>query len=169
MFSQSRRFNCIFRQVGDNPSVTSGCPLAIGWKYNICGEFDIETYEAGHDKPREPCERLSSQQREKILTEIGRIPESKIMQGQVQAIYERRLRAETLEQIGGLKNCKSIGPRERLYILKESAARKIDRAKKGTSATREQQKLWDHAQDTARSRSEQEQTAQKLHRAKDQK
>ncbi|KAL9182758.1 hypothetical protein ACHAXT_004037 [Thalassiosira profunda] len=119
------------RQVGDNPSVTCGAPLAIGWKFNKRGKIDIDTYEADLDKDPKPCERLSPQEREKILTEIGRASHSQIMQGQIQAYFDRQLRAETLDQIGGLKNCKSIGPRERLFIMRESAARKLDRAKRG--------------------------------------
>jgi hypothetical protein len=139
--------------VGDNPSVISGCPLAIGWKYNKRGKIDIDSYEADHDKDPTPCRRLSSKEREKILSEIGGFTHGKIMRGQVQAYYNRQLRAETLDQIGGLKNCKNVGPRERLFIMRESAARKIYRAKSGVSPDQEQQKLWDDAQEAARQRS----------------
>ena len=78
------------------------------------------------------------------------------MQGQVQAYFDRALRSQTLDQIGGPKHYKSIGPRERLLLVKESAARKLERAKKGVSPSQEQRKLWDdaHAQETARRRSQ---------------
>lgn len=143
------------RQVGDNPSVTSGCPLAIGWKFNKRGKVDIDTFEADRCDHRvdEPCLRLSSKQRETILSEIGGISHTQILNGQIQAHYDRQQRAETLEQIGGLKNCKSIGPRERLFIMRESAARKIYRAKKGISPSQEQEKLWEDAHENARRRS----------------
>lgn len=141
------------RVVGDNPSVTSGCPLAIGWKFNRRGITDIDSYEADLDKDPIPCKRLSSKEREKRLTEIGGVSHSKVMQGQIQAYFDRQLRAETLDQIGGLKNYKSVGPRERLYVMRESAARKIHRAKKGISPDQEQQKLWDDAHEAARRRS----------------
>lgn len=147
---QLREYN---RQVGDNPTVSSGCPLAIGWKFNKRGKLDIDTYEADRDKDPVPCERLSSKQREKLLSEVGGHSQRQIMEGQVNAYFGRQLRAETLDQIGGLRNYKSIGPRERLFIMRESAVRKFDRAKKGISHTLEQQKLWDDAHEQARRKS----------------
>ena len=145
------------RKVGDNPSVASGCPLSIGWKYNKKGKIDIDSYEADRSCVKLElglqCRRLSNQEREVLLTEIGGVSQSQILQGQVHAYLDRQLRRETLDSIGGLKNCKSIGPRERLYIMKESAARIFDRAKRGISPTQEQDKLWEHAHEAARNRS----------------
>mmetsp|Transcript_18495 Transcript_18495/g.40027 ORF Transcript_18495/g.40027 Transcript_18495/m.40027 type:complete len:368 (+) Transcript_18495:172-1275(+) len=140
------------RQVGDNPCVSSGCPLAIGWKFNKRGKMDIDSYEADRVKCPIPCQRISSKKREKLLTEIGGVSHTQIMQGQIQAYFDRQLRAETLNQIGGLKNYKSVGPRERLSLMKESAARKLDRLK-GSSPTQAQRELWDNAHETARQRS----------------
>jgi len=88
------------------------------------------------------------------LSEIGGASDSQIMQGKMHAHFDRRLRAETLDQIGGVTNFKTVGPRERLFIMKESAARKLDRAKKGISPTQEQQQLWDDAQEAARQSSQ---------------
>ena len=141
------------RVVGDNPSGSCGCPLAIGWKFNIRGTFDIDSYEADRVKNPAPYKTLSSKERETILSDIGGVSHSQIMQGQVDAYFARQLRAQTLDRIGGLKKFKSIGPRERLFIMKESAARKLDRAKRGTSHNHEQQMLWDKAQEAARQRS----------------
>lgn len=140
------------RQVGDNPSVSSGCPIAIGWKFNKRGMIDIDSYEADHDIDPIPCRRLSSKDRERILTEIGGISQTQIMQGQVQAYFDRQQRDETLGQIGGPKNCMSVGPRERLFTMRESAARKFVRAKRGSSPNKEQQELWDNAHEAARQR-----------------
>ena len=109
----------------------------------------VDSYEADLDKDPTPCRRLSPQEREARLRDIGRASPTQIAQGQIRAYFDRRLRAETLDQIGGLRNCKSTGPRERLFIMKESAFRKLDRAKKGTSPYQEQRKLWDHAQQEA--------------------
>ena len=136
--------------------MSSGCPLAIGWKFNKRGKIDIDTYEADRHNDPIPCQRLSREERENTLTEIGGISQSKIMQGQVQAYFDRALRSQTLDQIGGPKHYKSIGPRERLLLVKESATRKLERAKKGVSPSQEQRKLWDdaHAQETARRRSQ---------------
>ena len=153
-------FQCVYlrdycRCVSDNPSVTSGCPLGIGWKYSKRGTVDIDTFEANRSRSRIdlPCRRLTSNEREAILSSIG-ISHNQIIQGQISAYNDRQLRAETLEQIGGIKNCKSIGPKERMYIMKESALRKLHRAKKGNLSVRgEQEKLWENARESARRRS----------------
>jgi hypothetical protein len=55
-------------------------------------------------------------------------------------------RWETINNLGGLGKARYIRPRERVEILKESAARKIERACKGTSTAKEQRKLWEDAQ-----------------------
>jgi len=141
------------RAAGDNPSVSSGCPLAIGWKYNKRGKVDIDSYEADLDKEPVQCQRISSKEREKLLADVGGVSHTQIMQGQVNAYFGRQLRAETLDQIGGLRHSKSVGPRERLYIMTESAARKLHRAKTGISHNQEQQKLWDQAHEAARRKS----------------
>jgi len=140
------------REVGDNPTVSCGCPMALGWKYNKRGTLDIDSYEA--DRSHDPQQTLSSQEREKLLREIGGISQSRIMLGQVDAYFGRQLRAQTLDKIGGHKNCNSVGPRERLLIVKESAARKLNRAKSGISLPQEQQQLWDNAHDAARRKSD---------------
>ena len=143
------------RQVGDNPSVSCGCPLAIGWMFNYRGKFDIDSYEA--DRAADPasakCEKLSPKHREKLLIEIGEISPTQIAQGQMQAYYDRHLRTETLLQLGGPSNARFIGTRERILIMKESAARIMNRATKGISHTQEQQKLWDDAHEAANQRS----------------
>ena len=140
------------RQVGDNPSVSSGCPLAIGWNFNCHGEIDIDTYEADRaiDRASARCGRLSPKQRENILIDIGGIPHTQIVQGQMQAYFDRHLRTETLVQIGGPCNAKYTSTRERLLVIKESAARKLERATKGISHSREQRKLWEAAHEAAR-------------------
>ncbi len=143
------------RQVGDNPSVSAGCPLAIGWMFNSHGEIDIDSYEADRAIDRAParCERLSSKRREEILVEVGGIPHTQIVQGQMQAYLDRSLRTETLVQIGGPCNAKHTSNRERFMIIKESVSRKFDRVSKGISPTREQRKLWEAAHEAARQQS----------------
>lgn len=140
------------RVVGDNPCVCSGPPLSIGWKYNKRGETDIETYEAEkHLKAKASyCQSLSPEEREKLLIEIGEANHSQIMKGSMQASYDNKLRWQSFERLGGEKHYKSIGSRERVLIMKESARRKFERFCKGTSSSQEQQGLWDNAQEVTR-------------------
>lgn len=133
------------RVVGDNPSVCCGPPLALGWKYNRRGRVDIDTFEA--TKTQSSCERLSPDERERLLIDIGGANHSQIMKGSMLANYDNKLRWQSFDRLGGGNHYKSIGPRERMLIMKESARRKFDRACKGTSTLQEQQELWDKAQE----------------------
>lgn len=139
------------RVVGDNPCVCCGPPLSLGWKYNKRGKADIETFEAIKKQAsllngRQP-QRRSPEEREKLLMDIGGANHSLIMKGSMQANYDNKLRWQSFDRLGGENHYKSIGPRERVLIMKESARRKFDRACKGTSKSREQQDLWDKAQE----------------------
>ena len=146
------------RVVGDNPCVCTGPPLAIGWKYNKRGKTEIDSFEADKltakaahlDDGIFGCERLSADEREKLLIDIGGANHSQIMKGSMQAHYDNKLRWQSFDRLGGENHYKSIGPRERVLIMKESARRKFDRACKGTSSSQEQQDLWDHALEVSR-------------------
>lgn len=139
------------RVVGDNPSVCCGPPLSLGWKYNKQGKTDIDTFEAIKTEASllngRQCQRRTSEEREKLLTDIGGANHSQIMRGSMQASYDNKLRWQSFDRLGGENHYKSIGPRERVLIMKESARRKFDRACKGTSTSRELQDLWDKAQE----------------------
>lgn len=139
------------RVVGDNPCVCCGPPLALGWKYNRRGRTDIDTFEAAKSEMSPPdggkCQRRTPNEREKLLTEIGGANHSEIMKGSMLANYDNKLRWQSFDKLGGENHYKSIGPRERVLIMKESARRKFDRACKGTSTLQEQQDLWDKAQE----------------------
>lgn len=164
---QRRRviFNCVdvrqySRIAGDNPSVSGGCPLSIGWEYNICDTKDIHTYETGRAKQRNnndplmKCRNnrppvLNHTTRVAILLEIGGVSKSDILSAQTEAYTIKCQRLETMDAIGGLQNCKFVGPVERLTMVKESTKRKLDRAKKGITPVKAQQQLWDEAEKKA--------------------
>ena len=164
---QRRRviFNCVdvrqySRIAGDNPSVSGGCPLSIGWEYNICDTKDIHTYETERAKQRsnnDPLMKCRSNRppvlnhatRVAILLEIGGISKSDILSAQTEAYAIKCQRLETMDAIGGLQNCKFVGPVERLTMVKESTKRKLDRAKKGITPVKAQQQLWDEAEKKA--------------------
>jgi len=143
------------RVPGDNPSVSCGAPLSIGWKYNKRGTIDIDSYEA--DKACKECygecRRLSPEERSTILSEIGGHGHRQIMTATFDASLEHQRRWDTIDQLGGLGKAKYVGPMERAMIIKESAARKIDRACKGTSKSKQQKLLWEQAQESARRKS----------------
>ena len=136
-------------ECGDNPSVTSGPPLTLGWKYNTHDTLDIDTFEA--DKKCVSggvCKRLSADEREHMLLTIGRHSHRSIMNAQFEAFVTCKERLETITQLGGLEKAKHMRTRERVLIIKESASRKLERACKGTSSAKEQRKLWQNAQVT---------------------
>lgn len=136
-------------ECGDNPSVTSGPPLTLGWKYNVCGRTDIDTFEADKaclGRQWGECRRLSPEEREQMLLTIGGHSHRSIMSAQYETCLAKQERCETINALGGLGRARYIQPRERVLIMKESATRKLERARKGTSTAKEQRKLWEDAQ-----------------------
>ena len=139
------------RIAGDNPSVTDGCPLSIGWEYNCLGKLDVDSYEADRadrkDATQYGAQGLSPRVREAILIVIAGVSRAEIARAQTQAYLHKRLRLQTLDQID------RRGPVERIVIMKESAARKLERAKKGIySPAQEQLRLWEDAHEAAMQR-----------------
>ncbi|KAL3803807.1 hypothetical protein HJC23_003969 [Cyclotella cryptica] len=134
-------------ECGDNPSVTAGPPLSLGWEYNKKGTIDIDSFEADKlCKIRGECRRLSAEERENLLVNVGGHSHRRVLSSQYDAHLAHQKRWETIDNLGGLGKARHIGPRERVAILKESAARKFERAYKGTSTAKEQRKLWESAQ-----------------------
>ena len=134
------------RECGDNPSVASGPPLALGWDFNQRSNLDIDSYEEDRASlGRGECRRLSADEREHILTNIGGHSHRRVLTAQFEARIDHQKRWETIDSLGGLGKARHIGPRERVLIMKESAARKLERAYKGTSSAKEQRKLWENA------------------------
>jgi hypothetical protein len=134
-------------ECGDNPSVTSGPPVTLGWSYNKHSPLDIDSFEADKTcRGRGECRRLSAEEREQLLAIVGGHSHRRIMNASYDTNLANQERWETINNLGGLGKARYIRPRERVEILKESAARKIERACKGTSTAKEQRKLWEDAQ-----------------------
>ncbi len=138
------------RTVGDNPSVTCGPPLSIGWKYNKRGELDIDSYEADKacrcDPDSRECRRLTPRERERLLKEIAGETDRRILTAQIQAQMDQKQRWDTLDQIGGMKNAKTVSPRERILMMKES----LNDACRRKSTAKEQRLLWEKAQESSK-------------------
>lgn len=134
-------------ECGDNPSVTAGPPLSLGWDYNKKGTIDIDSFEADKIcKIRGECRRLSPEERENLLVKVGGHSHRRVLTAQYDAHLAHQKRWETIDNLGGLGKARHVGPRERVAIMTESAARKLERACKGTSTAKEQRKLWESAQ-----------------------
>jgi hypothetical protein len=92
--------------------------------------MDINTYEAerverSKDQGSIPFRRhvLSHTTRVAILLEIGEVSRTEILEAQTDAYAIKCQRLETMDLIGGVQNCKFVGPVERLTMVKESATR----------------------------------------------
>lgn len=136
-------------EVGDNPSVCCGPPVTLGWSYNKKGVIDIDTFEADKVKTGTECRKLSSVERHHLLSTIGGHSERRILNAQFETNLAHQERRDTVDGLGGFGKTKFVSPRERVEILKESAARKFDRARRGTSTAKEQKKLWDSVQEVS--------------------
>jgi hypothetical protein len=86
-------------ELGDNPAVSSGCPLQISWDLQSSTAYDLESYE----QLRPPSERrskgklrISSQKRAQILLEQGHTMEE-ICDMTLQAIMIKESREQRIQ------------------------------------------------------------------------
>jgi hypothetical protein len=122
--------------------------LSIGWKYNKRGKLDIDSYEADRASILRPREvpRVSAREKERLLKEIGGETDRSILSAQIKANSDQQQRWDTLDRLGGMKGSKTVGPRERVVVMKES----LNRVCTGKSTAKEQRQLWENAQVAAR-------------------
>lgn len=84
---------------GDNPSVSVGCPLSLGWDYESEFSVALDDYETARPRPRCFCElRTSSSYREEKLKSLG-FSRMEIQEGTKVANVVRRNRIKTIESL----------------------------------------------------------------------
>jgi hypothetical protein len=127
------------RTVGDNPSVTSGPPISIGWSYMPSFEAAVDEYETSR-----PCRRTkrefylpSDLRKDLLLNEWGYTVEE-VRRAKREATYIQYHREKSAYQ--GLLS-------EKAQELAESTRRKVNRLRNGNNTKKEQEKLWDQAQE----------------------
>lgn len=127
------------RTVGDNPSVTSGPPISIGWSYMPSFEAAVDEYETSR-----PCRRTkrefylpSDLRKDLLLNEWGYSVEE-VRRAKREATYIQYHREKSAYQ--GLLS-------EKAQELAESTRRKVNRLRNGNNTKKEQEKLWDQAQE----------------------
>ena len=110
-----REYNTI---LGDNPSVSIGCPLSLGWEYASEFVAALDDYEGTKPEARHPSElRLTSSEREVRLKSFG-FSRLEILEGTRVAKVTRQQRMKTIETLQLAK----------FQELIEKANRKIFRA-----------------------------------------
>lgn len=61
-------------QIGDNPAVSSGCPIALGWEIQTQQIVDVDVYERDYPSGRRKSSRqlrIPMEERTRILMEMG--------------------------------------------------------------------------------------------------
>ena len=86
--------------VGENPGVTMGVPLTIGWEHASEIRCSVDDYENSRPKPRSMIElRIPSSMRSEILKRSG-FTRNEIMAGIKRANIGRKKRTRTKEMMG---------------------------------------------------------------------
>ena len=84
------------RCVGDNPSVTSGPALTIGWDPLTSRDFSVDDYEK--TRIGNKCFKISAKHRSHILQNEWNVPSSHILQASIDSKCVRNQRMETIKQ-----------------------------------------------------------------------
>lgn len=124
------------RALGDNPSVTSGPPLTIGWRYNETATLPVEKYEDLKPKPRTKSElQVPRGLREQMLREQADVTSSQLAKAnrEVTSIqHQRKMTSATLHH-------------QVVHEAAEKIGRKLKRIIKRTSKEKEEDELWENA------------------------
>ncbi|KAL7549276.1 hypothetical protein ACHAWF_012550, partial [Thalassiosira exigua] len=126
------------RVLGDNPSVTSGPPLSIGWRYGAdVLSVDLDDYEEGKGAPRSSSEFLVPKAvRESLLRDLACVSRREMV-GTIRAINkEKQHRRKTVVNLGMSKT------EERIEGIRRKAKKIL---KPSTSYEALEARLWDNA------------------------
>lgn len=124
------------RIAGDNPCVTSGVPLGIGWGYIEHKPIELEYYESNKGQPRDKIEMLvPAEVRKKLLRDEFGVPMKDLNESIRSVNIAKRQRRSTV----------ATQHLEAWTQVKESTKRKFGNILKKTSSAKEQEKLWEKA------------------------
>mmetsp|Transcript_7604 Transcript_7604/g.10152 ORF Transcript_7604/g.10152 Transcript_7604/m.10152 type:complete len:257 (-) Transcript_7604:176-946(-) len=127
------------RTLGDHPCVSSGAPVALGWRYNQYDGMSVDEYE----KTREPAlqkeqMRIPHEVRVQMLLEHAQISAREVKEAELSA---QKARKEMVKSIKKAKAARS----NHLEEMKETAKRKLGRVVRGTGKKQEEDELWRNA------------------------
>jgi hypothetical protein len=124
-------------ELGDNPAVTAGPPLTIGWDYEDVGTVGVEDYEESRGTRRFKEEmQIPPKRREAILLqETDNTPQ------QIAAVMTSVRRSRSQRQ-----HTVALMDFEHWHELFETIGRRFRRFRSGVSKQREQELLWEGAQ-----------------------
>eukprot|EP00956_Cyclotella_meneghiniana_P016332 scaffold25774_cov80-Cyclotella_meneghiniana.AAC.2 len=130
------------RVLGDNPSVTSGPPLSIGWRYAPeLIKLDVDTFESGKGLPRSSSEYLVPKAvRERILREHAEVSRHDI------AAAVRTINRQKQQRRKTVVNISMSSTEERLEKIKHGVKKVVG---KRSSYIKEEARLWDNAHEVA--------------------
>ena len=124
------------RIAGDNPCVSKGVPLSIGWGYVQHQSIELDYYEKNKGPSRDKVELLVPPEvRLRMLKDEFGVPVDKINAAMKEVSITKRQRRHTVatEHLEGWTN------------VLQSANRKFSRLVKATTSAKEQEKLWEKA------------------------
>lgn len=130
------------RVAGDNPCVTSGVPLSIGWGYYQHEPISLDLYESNKGPSRDKIEMMvPASIRKQILRDEFSVPIADMNAAMKEVNITKRQRRHTVatEHMEGWSE------------VLESAKRKFGRFVKGTSNAKEEEKVWAQAHKSAMS------------------
>lgn len=125
------------RVAGDNPCVSKGVPLSIGWGYYQHESINLDDYEYNRGPARDKIEMMvPAEVRKEILRDEFGVSIEDIDAAMRDVAITKRHRKHTA----------GTEPLEGLLEAKESTKRKMKRFFKGTTTAQEEEKLWVQAQ-----------------------
>jgi hypothetical protein len=128
------------RIAGDNPCVTSGVPLSIGWGYHQHKSIELDRYELNKGPSRDKIEMMvpAAVRRSMLRDEFGvSVTELNIATRDVNITKRNRRHTVATEHL------------EAWTDVLQSAKRRFHRIVKKTTTAKEQEKLWEEAHKSA--------------------
>lgn len=125
------------RIAGDNPCVSKGVPLSIGWGFYQHDPINLDTYEANKGPPRDKIEMMVPEDiRKQMLLQEFKVSLNEINAAIKSVNISKKQRRQTIanEHLEGWEE------------VMQSAKRKLNRFTKKTSKSKEEEKLWEDAQ-----------------------